>query len=48
MLPWLQANWTHFLVYTVSSLVEQTTPFAHEIFDESASATCHSQVSKGH
>ena len=32
-------NYTHFLVYTASSLVEQTTPVALEIFDEFASVT---------
>ena len=31
-------NYTHFLVYTASSLVEQSTPYALEIFDEFASA----------
>eukprot|EP00435_Cladocopium_sp_Y103_P053353 s1750_g17.t1 len=32
-------NFTHFLVYTASSLVEQTTPVALEIFDEFASVS---------
>ncbi|CAL1130807.1 unnamed protein product [Cladocopium goreaui] len=32
-------NYTHFLVYTASSLVEQTTPVALEIFDEFASVS---------
>lgn len=42
-LGWLRhekslGNYTHFLVYTASSLVEQSTPYALEIFDEFASA----------
>ncbi|CAK9114761.1 unnamed protein product [Durusdinium trenchii] len=32
-------NYTHFLVYTASSLVEQSTPYALEVFDEFASVS---------
>ena len=32
-------DYTHFLVYTMSSLAEQTTPVVHQIYDMNATVS---------